>query len=324
MEALQPSTVKLRAYSRGNIPVAGVVHTKVKVGTRSTDATLYVVYKGCALLGLDLIEDLDLTINGGSVYVDSVDDVAPSTPPAEASSAGRSVEKEFQDLLSPGLGFAKNYQHRIKVKPDYPPVQQKLRRLPLAVKDRVSQELKRLEEAGVIEKIDASEWVSPIIVSTKKSGEIRLCVDLREVNKAIVVDRFPLPDIAESFCELEGSSVFSKLDLASAYHQLELAEESRDLTAFITHDGLFRYKRVCFGLASAPSTFQKMMTSILAGLPGVQCYLDDVIVYGKDKTEHDKRFTDVLTRMQNVGLRLNNKKCKFHLTELIKLLRSFR
>nr|XP_054761486.1 uncharacterized protein K02A2.6-like [Lytechinus pictus] len=316
MEALQPSKVKLRAYSRGNIPVAGVIHTKAKVGTRSTDATIYVVYKGSALLGLDLIEDLDLTIKGGSAYVDSVDDVAPSTTPAEASSACTSVEKEFQELFSPGLGFAKNYQHRIKVKPDYPPVQQKLRRLPLAVKDRVSQELKRLEEAGVIEKIDASEWVSPIVVSTKTSGEIRLCVDLREVNKAIVVDRFPLPDIAELFCELEGSSVFSKLDLASAYHQLELAEESRDLTAFITHDGLFRYKRVCFGLASAPSTFQKMMTSILAGLPGVQCYLDDVIVYGKDKTEHDKRLTDVLTRMQNFGIRLNNKKCKFHLTEL--------
>lgn len=168
----------------------------------------------------------------------------------------------------------------------------------------------------MVEQIDSSEWVSPIVVAAKKSGDVRLCVDLREVNKAIVVDKFPLPDIGELFSELEGSTVFSKMDLASAYHQLELDEESRDLTAFITHDGLYRFKRVCFGLASAPSTFQKMMSIILAGLPGVQCYLDDVIVYGKDKGEHDKHLHEVLAKLQEAGLRLNPKKCQFHLSEL--------
>eukprot|EP00057_Strongylocentrotus_purpuratus_P015142 XP_011669616.1 PREDICTED: uncharacterized protein LOC105440782 [Strongylocentrotus purpuratus] len=227
----------------------------------------------------------------------------------------RDIEQEFPTLFATGLGKARNFKHRVKVKADHAPVQQKLRRLPLSVKDKVSQELERLEKEGVVEQIDSSEWISPIVVAAKKSGDVRLCVDLCEVNKAIVVNKFPLPDIGELFSELEGSTVFSKMDLASAYHQLELDEESRDLTAFITHDGLYRFKRVCFGLASAPSTFQKMMSIILAGLPGVQCYLDDVIVYGKDKGEHDKHLHEVLAKLQAAGLRLNPKKCQFHLSE---------
>ena len=94
------------------------------------------------------------------------------------------------------------------------------------MKDQVLQGLKRLEKKGVIEKIDSIEWISPIVVAAKKSGDIRLCVDLRKANKAIAVDSYPLPDIGELFSELEGSTMFSKMDLASAYHQLELTEES--------------------------------------------------------------------------------------------------
>lgn len=307
-EALQPSRVKLSDYSKADIPVLGTFHTTAKVGSRQVEATFYVVHRGSMLLGMDLISKLDLQIQGSTVQADGdcVEEVNSEVP----------ISPKFRPLFEPGLGKARNFKHRVKVKSDHVPVQQKLRRLPLSVKDQVSQELKRLEKEGVIEKIDSSEWISPIVVAAKKSGDIRLCVDLREVNKAIVVDSYPLPDIGELFSELEGSTVFSKMDLASAYHQLELDEASRDLTAFITHDGLYRFKRVCFGLASAPSTFQKLMSTILAGLPGVQCYLDDIIVYGKDKTEHDKQLNIVLTKLQNAGLRLNPSKCQFHLPEL--------
>ncbi len=125
--------------------------------------------------------------------------------------------------------------------------------------------LKRFEDAEIIEHIDASEWVSPLVVVYKNSGWVRLCMDLREGNKAVIVDKYPLPNIQELLGELRGTSVFSSLDLNSAYHQLLLHEDSRDLTAFITHDGLFGFKHVCFGLASAPSAFQKLMTCALSG-----------------------------------------------------------
>lgn len=94
-------------------------------------------------------------------------------------------------------------------------------------------------------------------------------MDLREPNKAIVVDSFPLPHMEEMFAELSGSTVFSMLDLQSAYHQVLLHEDSRSLTSFITHEGLFRYKRVLYGLASGPSCFQRLMSTILKELAHV-------------------------------------------------------
>ena len=196
-----------------------------------------------------------------------------------------------------------------------PPVQQKLRRLPFSVRDKVSDELKRLESLGVIEKIDASEWVSPIVVSYKKSGVVRLCVDLRETNKSVIPDRHPLPKIEELIAELRNAKYFTQLDLTSAYHQLLLHPDSRGLTAFITHEGVYQYKRVCFGLSSAPSAFQKMLSTILAGLKGVQNYLDDVIVYGETEAEHNKNLYNVMSKLKSYGISLNDK-CKFGQTSL--------
>lgn len=95
-----------------------------------------------------------------------------------------------------------------------------------------------LQAAGVIERIDASAWVSPIVVTQKKTGKIRMCVDLRGPNKAVIVDSFMLPHMDELLAALKGSSVFNTIDLPNAYYQVPLHEDSSDLTAFITHDGL--------------------------------------------------------------------------------------
>jgi len=136
------------------------------------------------------------------------------------------------------LDYAKGFVHRVKIRPDVVPFQQKLRRLPFAVHDAVSQEVKTLEEAGIVERIDSSEWVSSIVVTHKKTGGIQPCVDLREPNKPIIIDSHPLPHIEEVFTELRGVRMFSTLDIQSASHQVPLHEESRDITASITHEGL--------------------------------------------------------------------------------------
>lgn len=104
-----------------------------------------------------------------------------------------------------------------------------------------------MPETQTKEKVDASPWVSPIVVVQKKSGGIRMCVDLREPNKAVIMDCYPLPHIDDLLSKLCGATVFSTIDLESAYFQLPLHEESRDLIAFITHEGLFRFCRVPFG-----------------------------------------------------------------------------
>lgn len=143
-----------------------------------------------------------------------------------------------------------------------------------------------------------------------------MCVDLREPDKAIVVDSYPIPHIEELFSQLRGAVLFSTINLANAYHQVPLHEDSRDLTAFITHEGLFSYKRVCYGLASAPAAFQKLMSTILKDVPGVQCYLDDVIVFGDSTASHDAHLSTVLHKLREAGLCLNEQKCKFRQEKL--------
>ncbi|XP_040069533.2 uncharacterized protein LOC115325180, partial [Ixodes scapularis] len=215
--------------------------------------------------------------------------------------------EEFEDLFSSELGLVVNQTHTVTVRRHVPPVQAKLRRLPFTLRESVTAEIQKLERQGVIERISASEWVSPIVVVKKRDGGIRICVDLRAPNRAVVIDSFPLPHIDELLNSLRGASCFSKLDLASAYHQVRLDPKSRDLTAFITHEGLFRFKRVCFGLASAPAAFQQVMSKILKDCPGVQFYLDDVIVYGSSPQEHDAHLREVLRRIKSAGMKLNRK-----------------
>ena len=304
---LLPPQTHLNSYSSEKIPVLGCFYGFVKCGQAESKILIHVVEKGLSLIGMDLIVALKINFDEFQQNMTQEVDLEDSNLPLEL--------KEFSDLFTSELGCVKNFEYKPKVKSDITPVQAKLRRLPFSVHDKVSEELNRLEAADVIERIDSSEWVSPLVVVWKKSGKIRLCVDLRKVNKALVVDKFPLPNIDEILGELHGAKYFARLDLASAYHQLPLSAESRDLTAFITHDGLFRFKRVCFGIASAPSAFQKMMSASLRGLKGIQFYLDDIIVFGKTKEEYLKNLRAVLERIRQCGLKLNEK-CSFNMTNI--------
>ncbi len=137
------------------------------------------------------------------------------------------------------LGCVKGFIHKVQVNNTVQPVYQKLRHLPLSVREEVSAELKCLLQAGIIEPVDASEWVSPLVVAWKHKGGLRLCVDLREPNKSVIMDCHPLPHMEDLFTKLTGATHFSQIDLSSAYHQLPLHPDSRSLTAFITQEGLF-------------------------------------------------------------------------------------
>lgn len=130
------------------------------------------------------------------------------------------------------------------------------------------------------------------------------------------MDRFPLPNIEEMVSTLEGACYFSTLDLASAYHQVPLSESSQDLTVFITPMGAYKFLRMLFGLVSAASVFQRIMNDVIKGIPGVRCYQDDVLIFGKNIKEHDCRVTKVLGRLLKAGLTLRRDKCKFGVTEV--------
>lgn len=219
-------------------------------------ATLYVVETGTALLGLDLFKMLRLRIENNTVLSHAVASPAVTSPAAPVADV---TEIKVGPVTGEKLGLAKGFIHQVKVREGVQPVQQKLRRLPLSVRQAVSAELERLLDMDVIERIDASPCVSPIVFTLRKNGKVRLCVDYRELNKAIVMDSHPLPHMDDIFSEMRGATIFSTIDLANAYHQVLLAEESRDITAFITHEGLFRFCRVPYRLCSRGSRTIWMM-----------------------------------------------------------------
>ncbi|XP_053739631.1 uncharacterized protein K02A2.6-like [Synchiropus splendidus] len=290
--------VKLVTYAKQNLPVVGCLRVVVSLPcqTHRVNATFYIVKSGSPLLGLDLIKALKMSIIEGKVHHSKMKNaVVPSDMP----------QPTVNNVALEGLGCVKGFIHKVQVNKSVPPVRQKLRRLPLSVRNEVTEELKRLLHEGIIERVDASEWVSPLVVVRKRGGKIRLCVDLREPNKSVIMDCYPLPHMEDLFSELAGATHFSQIDLRSAYHQLPLHPESRSLTAFITHDGLFQFTRVPFGLASAPSAFQKMMQMILKDVTGVQNYLDDIIVYGHSRENHDCNLQNVLQRLKDAGLTIN-------------------
>ena len=191
-----------------------------------------------------------------------------------------------------------------------PPIRQRGYRVPLVKRQAVRAQVEKLLAQGVI-RPSTSPWASPVVMVPKKSGEWRLCVDYRALNNITQKDAFPLPVIRDIFDQLEGASYFSLLDLDSGYHQLKLGKKTIPKTAFTCELGLFEYVRLPFGIATAPAQFQRMMNQVLQGLIGNGCfvYIDDIVIYGKTKQEHDENLRKVLTRLAEYNLRTKPAKC---------------
>ena len=165
----------------------------------------------------------------------------------------------------------------------------------------------------MIEKVTKpTDWVSPIVIQTKRdSEEIRLCVDMRQANRAIKRTRYVIPTIDEIRHKLNGAKWFSKVDLRNGYHQLELEEKSRDITTFTTHVGLFRYKRLNFGTCSASELFHEEIRKKVSDIIGVLNVHDDILVFSESKQNHDAILNKLLTRLNDLNVTANKDKCIF-------------
>ena len=147
----------------------------------------------------------------------------------------------------------------------------------------------------------------------KKDGSYRLVVDYRSLNKQIEKTSWPLPRINDVIDSLDGNCYFSNIDLTSGYFQMALDEESQNVTAFVTPMGLYKWKRIPIGLASAPGAFQNLMELIMSGLSYevALVYLDDIIIFGRSFEEHLNRLDLVLGRLKEAGLKIKGSKCRF-------------
>ena len=160
-----------------------------------------------------------------------------------------------------------------------------------------------MEALGVISKVqEPTEWCAGMVPVPKKNGTVRICVDLTHLNQSVQRERHPLPAVEQVLAQLTGAQLFSKLDANSGFWQIPLAPESSLLT---TPFGRYCFHRLPFGITSAPEHFQRRMSEILSGTVGTVSMLDDVLIFGQNKEEHDANLTEALKRIEKAGLTLN-------------------
>ena len=288
-----------KIYSYGSdtpLPLLGTLSTTIKSNSNSTTTQLHIVKgKMGNLLHYNTAQKLGLiTI---SVNTTTVTDVNKNSP--------ESLQEEFEYLFG-GIGRLRNKMVKLHVDPDITPRQLPHRKIPFHVCGDIEMELERLERLDIIERVEGPPpWISPIVVVPKKPGEVWICVNMREANKAVKAEKHLMPTIDDLIADLNSATHFSALDLSSRYHQLKLAPESRFVTMFSTHVGLRRYKRLPFGINAASEIFQESLKELLTGLPGCKNISDDIIVFGKAKDEHDKNLHGVLQRLKDNNLRLS-------------------
>ena len=200
---------------------------------------------------------------------------------------------------------------------DDTPFREKIRPVPPGLYSELKDYIAELLSAGVI-KASKSPYCSNIVIARKKDNTIRLCSDMRRLNALTIPDSYSIPRVETLIDSLKGAKFFASLDLISGYHQVRMAEEDIEKTAFATPFGLFENDKMAMGLRNAQATFQRGMDRTLEGYIFKICavYLDDIIVYGKTKEELYSNLQKVFDRLKQAGWRLKPKKCTFFRSEI--------
>ena len=299
---------RLYAYGGKELNVVGQIQVELSVGTKKINSQFVVTTSGRCLLGHITSRDLGLLRIGLG---------ASSECNVVSKDLGSALQTKYPKVFS-GIGKLKEYRLKLHVDPEVTPVAQKPRRVPFALREKVTAKVEDLIAKDIVERVDGpTSWVSPVVVAPKSVGDIRLCVDMIKANQAIIRERIPIPTVDEVVENLKGSAVFSKLDLRLGFHQIELDEESRDITTFATHEGLFRYKRLSFGVNSAPEKYQQIIRQVVSDIEGVLNIADDMVVHGKSIEEHDQSLHKVLQKLEEKNLTLNPMKCEFRMDKVV-------
>ncbi|KAA3460987.1 RNA-directed DNA polymerase (Reverse transcriptase), Ribonuclease H-like protein [Gossypium australe] len=226
--------------------------------------------------------------------------------------------KEFRDVFAwsyqdmPGLN-TEIVVHRLPIKVECKPVQQKLRRIRPDVLLKIKEEVSKQFDAGFLQVVKYSEWVANIVPVPKKDGKVRMCVDYRDLNKASPKDNFPLPHIDTLVDNTTGYSLFSFMDGFSGYNQIKMHPEDMEKTTFVTMWGTFCYKVMPFGLKNAGATYQRAMVTLFHDMmhKEIEVYVDDMIAKSRTEKEHVQVLRKLFLRLRKFQLKLNPTKCTF-------------
>ena len=296
---LLQTDVKLTAYNGTTIPVLGRCISMIKRNGKNIP-TAFIVAETLSppVLGAKSSENLNLIKRIMSVNTQNTDLIS-----------------EYSDCFGELGTLPKT--HHIRTNPDIPPVIHSARRIPIALRERLSTELQRMVKMGVIEPVtEPTEWVSQLVVAEKPNGKLRVCLDPRDLNKAILRHHYQLPTAEELFSEMANAKYFTKLDASNGYWQIKVSDESSNLLTFASPDGRFKFKRLPYGIHSASEVFQAEVAEMIRNIPGSRNSQDDILIWGDTLEINQSRTKQVLEVIRNYGLKLNKSKCVFNAHEI--------
>ncbi|CAF4256571.1 unnamed protein product, partial [Adineta steineri] len=220
--------------------------------------------------------------------------------------------QSFSDIFRKQNGRTKMIRHHVKLIPESKPYNSPPYRYSPAKRQVIEENIQEMKEEGII-KPSKSPWASPVVLAPKKDGTIRFCVDYRKLNSITTRDAYPIPRIDDTLESLQEAKFLSALDLRSGYWQLEMDNESKEKTAFVTHKGLYEFNVMPYGLTNAPATFQRLMDIVLAGLKWQCClvYIDDIVIYSPTFEQHLIDLKNVFLALREANLTLKALKCCF-------------
>lgn len=237
--------------------------------------------------------------------------------PSHLTSEYKSGVSEIMNKYNSNKKCEIDYKMTITLRDDES-VYQRPKRLSLSEKEKVSAHVNEWLTAGIIQP-SFSDYASPVVLIKKKTGETRLCIDYKQLNKKIIKDRYPLPLIDDQLDALQGASGFSTIDLKNGFFHVSVHKESRKYTSFVVPDGQYEFRYTPFGLCNSPAVFQRFINRIFRKLIRsgvVLTYVDDLIIPPSDFEAALSDLKKVLCIAENFGLNINWKKCKFLQTKV--------
>ena len=306
--AISATGHQLSTYGTTDVSVSVTSHN----GSMVSSVLLFTVTKeDLNLLGVDAINALNFTIQSNPVSV-VVNKITESHSDTHFHSACVEVSKDFPDLWKPGLGCLKGVQLDVQFKDNVKPRFIRPRTVPIAMQDDLNSMYDAGIASGLYKPVNFNSYATPVVPIRKANGKLRICGDYSVfINSQLQTHRQPMPLPEDLFRKLGGGYFFSKIDLADAYHQIELTPESQKRLALSTHRGVLLQTRLPFGISSATGYFQDVMNQLTSDLPGVAVYLDDVLVSGINAEDHLNNLKRLLSRLDDNNLRCRLEKCAF-------------
>ena len=253
---IKPTKRVLQMWNKTELKPEGICRTTIhNPKNRKKYSVEFIVVKEnlTPLLGAKAIQHMELI----EVHEENFEKVATAKIASTKAQTAEEIIVEYSNVFEGDLGTLEGIQH-LDVDPSVPPSIAPLRRVPFAIKPKLKAELERLTDIGVLMPVDEpTDWVSNLVVATKESGDLRLCLDPQQLNRALKRERYPLPVIDDVLLSLSRAKVFTKIDARNGHWHVQLDDESSKLTTFDTPYGRYRWKRLPFGVSVASEIFQE-------------------------------------------------------------------